>query len=162
LNNPTEFELRESIPHLAFEFYHFQLFARRDFQPFFLDRSCSQAFGYAFLIHLRTLLEFFYTTKGRPDDLLAADFRTVFQRFPEVQGPTDWNVKEVKDELGKRLAHLTAHRWRRKIRPEMDFYDRCVPAVSSLITVFRDALPPEFQARLNDEMSRLVYRFIKI
>ena len=88
------------------------------------------------------------------NDLLAADFTEVFRKFPTAQPPQDWNVGDVKTEVGKRLAHLTAHRWR-ETRPDMDFYDRCVPAVSSLISAFRDALPPELQSRLDDEIGKL-------
>ncbi len=114
--------------------------------------------GYAFLVHLRNLLDFFYVTEGREDDLLAADFTTVFKRFSPVDAPTTWDLTAIKTEVSKRLAHLTAHRWRESPAPSMDFYDTCVPTINGLITAFRDVLPVDLKADLDAAMSRFPTR----
>jgi hypothetical protein len=163
VKNPTNDDLKEAIPHLAFEFYHFQFYAhliqlRMDGRSPIVYQGLSQAVGYAFLIHLRALLDFFYRSTGQDDDdLLATDFR-ILPGFPTYANTLpDW-VREVKTELNKRLAHITSPRWKKRSR-DMHYYHQHVPEVTLLISSFRDALPSDLQDRLSAEMNVFASRY---
>lgn len=156
MKDPTSDDLKKSIPHLAFEFYHFQLYAhliqgRTEGRGPIVHRGLDQAVGYTFLMHLRALLDFFCSSKGQDDDLLATDFR-ILPGFPtSANTPPDW-VREVKTQLNKRLAHITSPRWKER-RPDMHYYHQHVPEIALLISTFRDALPSDLEAGLSREMN---------
>jgi hypothetical protein len=161
MKTPTEDDLKESIEHLAFEFYHFQFYARliqlqKEGRSPIVDTGLSQAVGYEFLIHLRALLYFFYCHKGRSDDLLATDFH-ILPGFPiSANTPPDW-VGNVRTQLNKRLAHITSPRWKEP-RPDMDYYHQHVPEICRLISSFQDTLPPEFRNTLGTQMDHFASR----
>jgi hypothetical protein len=156
LKNPTNDDLKGSIPHLAFEFYHFQFYAHLiqlqiDGRSPIVHEGLGQAVGYTFLMHLRALLDFFYCSTGHDDDLLATDFH-ILPGFPaSANTPPGW-VREVKTQLNKRLAHITSPRWK-GCSPDMHYYHQHVPEVTLLISSFRDALPSDLQNRLSAKMN---------
>jgi hypothetical protein len=152
MKTPTADDLRNSIPHLAFEFYHFQFFGRliqleADGARPFVHPGYRQAVVYAFLMHLRALLDFFYSTKGYDDDILAADFATL-PGFPLFGSePPPW-AEGLKTHLNKRLAHITSPRWKEDA-PDLRYYHQHFPEIECLISSFRNALPPELKAPLS-------------
>lgn len=89
-----------------FQFYTHLIQLQIDGRSPIVHQGLSQAVGYAFLMHLRALLDFFYGSTGQDDDLLVTDFR-ILPGFPtSADTPPDW-VREVKTQLNKRLAHIT-------------------------------------------------------
>jgi hypothetical protein len=161
LKNPTNHDLKESIPHLAFEFYHFQFYAhliqsQMDGRGPSVHAGLRQAVRYAFLMHLRALLDFFYCSAGQDDDLLATDFRIVPGFATSANTSPDW-VREVKTQLNKRLAHITSPRWKEQ-GPDMHYYHQHVPEVTVLISSFRDALPSDLQNMLSAKLNAFTSR----
>ncbi len=63
----------------------------------------------SFTVHARTLLDFFYGERRKPDDALAADFfdGNIWERSrPKLSG----RLGEVNRRVGKEIAHLTYYR----------------------------------------------------
>ena len=152
MKNATRADLEQSIPHLAFEFYHFQLYGRLieaqagGHSPV-SQRGLRQAVGYTFLVHLRALLDFFYRTTGKDDDdLLAADFSILPGFSMPVSSLPKW-LGEVKGHLNKRLAHITSPRWKGH-SPNMHYYHQHFPEITALIRSFEDSLPPDLRNEL--------------
>jgi hypothetical protein len=156
VTTPTEDDLNKAIPHLAFEFYHFRLYARLiqldiDGRSPIAHTGLKQAVGYEFLMHLRALVDFFYSIKGRDDDLLATDFRVFPEFLASANTPPEW-FADVKQQLNKRLAHITSPRWR-EAQPDMHYYHQHVSEIDCVIAAFHAALPPELQKRLTAGMN---------
>jgi hypothetical protein len=143
-------ELKDAVRHIAFETQHFRSYSkvRRDNPELSLSHpTASQAMGYALLLHLRVLIDFFYKPPA-DDDCHAASFRTVagFEyQFPaSIHTQTPHSI-EVSNALNKLLAHFTATRWE-KDRPPWKFYDEFAPAVEELIARFESALPDDLRS----------------
>ena len=79
MKTPNEADLWQSMQHVAFEFYHFELYGkliqRRISGNMTYHSGLYQSVGYEFLIHFRALLDFFFAVKGQDNDLLVSDFR---------------------------------------------------------------------------------------
>jgi hypothetical protein len=67
----------------------------------------------SFALHARSLVDFFFKDKGRPDDALAAHYFEPGAWKDLRPAPGPW-IREVKhpelDRVGKEIAHLTYHR----------------------------------------------------
>jgi hypothetical protein len=152
----TEIDLRLDVNHLAFEMFHFRLYAERypKYQTKAEHKVCFQAVIYSLLLHFRVLLHFFYGTPSK-DDCCAEHFRVLpgFElAFPaSIHARPLWE-EEVRIHLNKRLAHLTATRWTEN-PPPMDYFAARFDEVLYLIQRFETALPGEvgqqFAARMN-------------
>ena len=152
MRNPTPYDLHKSAEHIAFEFYHFEMYGnlirRRIAGEKFFHIAFYQAIGYQFLIHLRSLIDFFFLNGEKDDDLVASDFRILpgFDiLFPQLTTP-NW-VGGVKKELNKRLAHLTAERWTSP-SPSMFSYHRHLEEMCRAISLFRAALPADLRCQI--------------
>jgi hypothetical protein len=162
MKKPTEDDHKNSVEHVAFEFYHFQLYGyliqtQTDGRSPILPRGLAQAVGYEFLMHLRALVDFFYCNNGQDDDLLAADFCILpgFSRqfsLAPWNNPPEWS-QQVKVHLNKRLAHITSPRWKER-GPKMQYYHQHFPEIRDLISSFQAALPPELQDGLRAQMDQ--------
>jgi hypothetical protein len=152
MKNATKEDIEQSIQHVAFEFYHFEFCRRIVELAINGQRPVSppvlyQAIGYQFLIHFRSLLDFFYKESGEPDDLTANDFVLLPGFLASFGKPSDnrpaW-LQAVRTHLNKRLAHITSPRWK---EPAMDMngYFRFSADVRDLITKFKSSLPPDLQ-----------------
>lgn len=118
-------ELSLAAEHLAFDFFYFRLYKRlnKDIRLAFSLHGAHQAITYALLLHFRVLLDFFHMKPVKDDCCVIhfIDFIPEFKTsFGEVEEPL--TLKIVRDNLHKRLAHMTATRWR-EVRPEMDYYE---------------------------------------
>jgi len=136
-------ELHKALEHLAFDICHFRLYVERLKSGSKQDRADSQAMLYALLLHVRLLIDFFY---GKPthDDCCVCHFDLLDgfeQAFPaSLRKEPKWKA-DISGHLNKRLAHLTASRWR-ETRPAMDHYARHFGTILDLISRFEQALPP--------------------
>lgn len=139
-------ELEEAAKHLAFDVHHFRGYIRlhRDGRLWQYPPIIAQAVRYSLLLHLRVLLSFF-SGSPRNDDCSVIDF-TLFPgvatawRSGALTPPDD--AKKVALNLNKRLAHLTATRWRESA-PPLDFYEKYFSGVEALVERFQAALPDE-------------------
>ena len=163
----TEDAIKRSVEHVAFEFYHFQLYgdliqmriAGRGGPV--MAEALFQAVGYQYLMHQRALLDFFYSDTGQDDDLLASDF-CILNGFSVKLGSLPWEnpprwSRDVKVHLNKRLAHITSPRWKEPA-PAMNYYHQYFPEICNLISAFRSALPSEFATKLSERMDRWIRR----
>jgi hypothetical protein len=149
-------ELISAAYHLAFDVHHFRFYARlhKDSRLTTFGPAVHQAFLYSLLLHFRILLDFFYKPP-RFDDCGIDHFRAL----PEFAGafPPAIHVPigatEVSVNLNKRLAHLTATRWREP-QPDMSYYTDYFEGIEKLIVEFQSALPDDvrqiFDGRLQE------------
>src|SRR2546422_1698283 len=152
----TETDLRLAVYHLAFDMFHFRLYAESypKYQWKTEHKVCFQAMIYSLLLHFRVLLHFFYGTPWN-DDCCAEHFRVLpgFEvAFPPSMHARPLWEEEVRIHLSKRLAHFTATRWTEN-QPSMNYFAARFDEVLHLIQRFETALPGDvgqyFAARMN-------------
>jgi hypothetical protein len=153
----TSDELKKAVKEIAFDMQHFRCYVEMHRAGKLLrHRTISQAVVYSLLLHLRVLLAFFYGPVSR-DDVWVGDFGETFPsfqfKFQPIVVPAPDDARDVSFQLNKRLAHLTATRWRKKA-PSMDFYGKYFDGVEALIMRFQDALPDDVKAIWTVEMAR--------
>jgi hypothetical protein len=151
-----ETDLRLAVKHLAFDMFHFRLYAEGypKYQGKTEHNVCFQAMIYSLLLHFRVLLHFFYGTPGN-DDCCVEHFR-VLRGFevafpPSIHARPLWE-EEVRIHLNKRLAHFTATRWTENA-PPMNCYAARFDEVLHLIQRFETALPGEVGRHFAAEMN---------
>jgi len=149
-------ELRKSLDHLAFDVQHFRCYIdlRNNSRLGQLCPAARQAVVYSLLLHLRLLLDFFYGPP-RLDDCWVGHFRVLpgFSRvFPSKLSKGD-AARELSIHLHKRLAHLTATRWRKRA-PSMTYYEKYFQQIDELIDIFGKALPDDLRASFEVELKR--------
>jgi hypothetical protein len=100
---------------------------------------------YSLLLHLRVLVDFFFVAP-KSDDCRVGHFRSLpaFEAaFPgKITVPSQEEIEELRLNLNKRLAHLTATRWR-EARPPRDYYARYFDDIDALLALFEKALPDD-------------------
>lgn len=137
-------ELKLAAEHIAFEIHHFRCYSvlRRDKK---LEAACpaaTQAIGYAELLHLRVLIDFFFC-EPEHDDCHVVHFGALpgfTAAFPPTIHQRTARTDQVVKYLNKLLAHFTATRWEKQ-RPAWNFYEEFEPVIESVATRFEDALP---------------------
>jgi len=149
------FELHEAenvVRELAFEFFHFRLF--RSMIRIQLPQGQTQAVIYAFLLHLRIILNFFYM-RPTQDDIGIQHVEAVVPSFKHrMANPNPLSVHEaktLKDALNKKLVHLTGSRWRTK-RTDFDFYEHYLDQIEADIEAFENALPPDLRSTYDNSL----------
>ena len=146
----------KAVPHLAFDFFHFRFYSRRlkDGSVARCSPAVRQAVLYSLLLHFRVLWDFFYEKPGK-DDCGVDHFRVLPEfasAFPtKITKPA--KAETLSKNLNKRLAHMTATRWREP-QPDMSFYQRYFEDIERLITAFQDALPAELRRSLVERMQK--------
>jgi len=80
-------------------------------------RCCSQhihdAILESFLLHIRILIEFLYFDKSKSkydDDIVAQDYFDTPTKWHEILGKKSVEFQNTKDDLDKRLAHISLKR----------------------------------------------------
>jgi hypothetical protein len=143
-------ELIKGAENIAFEIFHFRSFAvlknSRELRT--ICPAATQAIGYALLLHLRVLMEFFYCEPEQHDDCRVVHFRVLpsfMTAFPPDIHERTSHTDEVTRYLNKRLAHFTATRWEEH-RPAWDYYDEYSPLIEKLATRFEGALQTDVKA----------------
>jgi hypothetical protein len=155
-------ELTKAAYHLAFDIHHFRFYARLHneggltaFGP-----AVHQAFLYSLLLHFRVLLDFFYKEPVQ-DDCWVGHFRVLpdFEAaFPPAIHTPPVGAREVSVNLNKRLAHMTATRWRDK-QPHMSYYTNYFEGIEQLIVAFRAALPDDVRQSLDGRLYEFEARY---
>ena len=111
----SEGELMKAVRHQAFETWMFRCLTRirRDGLPI-PDGTARQALGYALLIHIRVLADFFYSRSSSFDDCHIHHFNAI-PNFETVLPPTRYaptaEITKLGRALDKMLAHFTSARW---------------------------------------------------
>ncbi len=93
----------------------------------------------AFGIHIRALLDFFYT-KGRDDDVVAVHFfssPSVWENARPPKGKED--LKKIKDRVNKEIAHLTYAR--QKARSKLWLFREIQNDLDKIIEAFLSLVP---------------------
>jgi len=137
-------QLKKAVEHLAFEVQHFRCYARlhRENRLGASTPTVAQAVRYSLLLHFRLLLDFFYG-RAQSDDCSVDHFKAL-PGFAAAFGskPEPKDVATVREDLNKRLAHLTATRWEKKA-PPMDYYEKHFDRIENLMVRFQAALPDD-------------------
>ncbi len=141
-------ELLQAAEQTAFEIQHFRCYSALKSNDD-LSAFCpagTQAVGYALLLHLRILIEFFFC-EPEQDDCHVVHFRVIAgftDAFPPAIHERTTRTDEVVKYLNKLLAHFSAARWEVH-RPAWDYYDEYSPTIEALAAQFERALPAEFK-----------------
>jgi hypothetical protein len=143
-------ELMNAAEHIAFEIHHFQTYAvlKNNQELAAFCPAASQAVGYALLVHLRVLIEFFFCDAEFQDDCHVDHFRCLVgftAAFPPSIHQRTQRTNDVAKYLNKLLAHFTATRWERQ-RPAWDYYAEYSPVVTELVARFEAALQGDIKA----------------
>jgi hypothetical protein len=141
-------ELMQAAEHIAFEIQHFRCYSvlKRSNDLSALCPAAAQAVGYALLLHLRVLIEFFFCDPEQ-DDCHVVHFRVIAgfaDAFPLAIHERAKHTNEVVKYLNKFLAHFSAIRWEAH-RPAWDYYDEYSPTIEALAARFECALSGEFK-----------------
>jgi len=133
----------KAAKHIAFEMQHFRTYAvlKNNNELRTVSPAASQAVGYTLLLHLRVLMDFFFS-EAEQDDFHVDHFRSqpgFTAAFPPSIHERTQHTAEVSRYLNKLLAHFTAIRWEEK-RPAWDYYDEYAPVIADLTTRFAAAL----------------------
>jgi hypothetical protein len=155
-------ELIKAAYHLAFDIHHFRFYVRlfKDGRFFSFGPAVQQAVLYSLLLHFRVLLDFFYK-KPVHDDCWVGHFRALadFDRaFPPTMHVPPTGATKVSVNLNKRLAHMTATRWREN-PPAMDFYANYFDDIEKLIVAFQAALPDDVRQSLDARLHEFEIRY---
>jgi hypothetical protein len=114
-------ELRQASNHLYYEVRMLEHMSTGIHSGIAGNSAINNAFIESFVIHARILLDFFYPSKPRPDDVIVTDFfqhpKTWEKARPEKTGILDTIHKRV----GKEAAHLTYAR--QKVSEEQKRWD---------------------------------------
>jgi hypothetical protein len=154
-------DLAKAVPHLAFDFFHFTFYSRRlkDGSLARCRPAVRQAVLYSLLLHFRVLWDFLYEPPIM-DDCTVAHFRILPKfaaAFPtKITKPA--GAETLSKNLNKRLAHLTATRWREP-QPDMSFYERYFDGIETQMAAFKEALPAELQNSLLENMQGFERRY---
>jgi hypothetical protein len=145
----TPDELAKAAEHIAFEIRHFRCYAelKDDHRLSEICPAATQAVGYALLMHLRVLIEFFFC-EPEQDDCHVVHFRELpgfTKGFPPSIHEQTSRTDEVARHLNKLMAHFTATRWEKR-RPPWDYYDEYAPAIRDLASRFESALTGNVRA----------------
>jgi hypothetical protein len=148
-------QLKKALKEFAFDVQHFRCYVQMhrngtlDGHP-----TTGQAVRYALLLHMRVLLDFFYGPT-REDGVGVGHFRRTLPefgaKFPKIKTPKPRDAEEVRLNLHKRLAHLTAARWEKR-PPNMEYYSKHFDGIETLIVLFQDALPAALRTAFVDSM----------
>jgi hypothetical protein len=139
-------ELIKAAEHIAFEIQHFRSYTVLHNNPHLrtICPAASQAVGYALLLHLRVLMEFFFC-EPEQDDCHVVHFRALrgfMAAFPPDIHERTKHTDEVAKYLNKLLAHFTANRWEEH-RPAWNYYEEYSPVILDLAKKFETALHGE-------------------
>ncbi len=139
----TNEELRKARIHISYELRAldaaFRLMLKPGVQHTFEE---SRLLLEAFLIHVRTLVDFFYVDSTNKDDMIAQDF---------LPSSTDWaakrptfpvNLKELRTAINKLLAHLSYSR-RKYAEEEWQWKIILRSHLLETAKTFKDCLPDE-------------------
>ena len=142
-------ELENAVEHLAFEMQHFRSYGKlyNNVKLTAFSKTASQAIRYSLLVHLRVLVDFFYSEPTQ-DDCHIEHFNVLpgFEAaFPAILHSRTQDTSDMSVHLNKLLAHMTATRWENR-RPAMDYYDKYSLTIDGLITKFEAALPTTLKA----------------
>jgi hypothetical protein len=148
-------QLKEALKEFAFDVQHFRCYVKMhrngtlDGHP-----TAEQAVRYALLLHMRVLLDFFYGPTSE-DGVGVGHFRQTLPefgaKFPKIKTPKPRDAAEVRVNLHKRLAHLTASRWEKR-SPHMEYYSKHFDDMEALVVSFQDALPATLRTIFLDSM----------
>ena len=140
----TDDELKRDAEHLDYEVWMLMESTERlrGDKPLPSDPVARKALLEAWLIHLRLLLEFFRTTKSKPDDLRAVDYFDGHTDKPKIEqlAPVkdSWENRRAQ-EINKALAHIVQDR--AKLNTDWNEWD--LKLVTSRLTTFFDLLPAD-------------------
>ncbi len=95
-----------------------------------------------FLLHLRSVRDFFYADKPRKDDVIAEDFFSDPNRCQSARPPLSPIVRNNKTRIDRALAHLSYTRLKYKGRSKGWNIGGMVRGMERTIDSFIRALPP--------------------
>lgn len=146
-------DLRPTLDNLAFEFYHLRLY-RQLLRRGIENQAYRQATLYALLVHARIIRDFFYAAP-KFEDVAFDHFSCHFKEGVETERALDAShAKQMKDQLDKRLAHLTSARWRNGPPPSFDLYEFALDGLEADMRMFENALSPELKHVLDAAMAQ--------
>lgn len=155
-------ELVKAAYHLAFDIHHFRFYARllKEGRITAFGPAVHQAFLYSLLLHFRVLLDFFYREPVH-DDCWVGHFKALPEfaaAFPSAIHAPPVGAREVSVNLNKRLAHMTATRWRER-PPDMSYYTNYFEGIEKLIVAFQAALPNDVRQSLDNRLHEFETRY---
>jgi hypothetical protein len=92
-----------SAEHLLYELQLF-VWAGRELGRREVQGPLRSALIESFVIHLRNLVDFFFTARGHDDDVVAADF------YPDWNKAISARLKDARERANRELSHLTLGR----------------------------------------------------
>ena len=149
--NPTKIstaKLKTSSEHVFYEIWMFLAIIKKlavmPKEPKCI--FCKNVYLESFVIHLRNLLNFFYTSSNnrKKDDILAEDFLKDVKKFKKER--TSYSqMSYTKTRIDKQAAHLTYHRSRYNKRTKLWQFAKLHSQLYPIIVAFYECLPNSFR-----------------
>jgi hypothetical protein len=138
--------LRDVSQHLYYEYSTFRTLSQALRNPLFHKGAVKNALLESFAIHARVLLFFLFADNPQKDDVIAEDFLTNPEQWPQIRGEMPDALKLVKQRVGKEIAHLTYARL--DVTPDTKGWKflAIADAVKQLVDTFITRVPPEHLA----------------
>lgn len=108
--NRTLHQLQQASEHLYYEFWMFSSLANGLSLNLIGDGPIGNAMLESFVIHLRSVIDFLYLERPKPDDVIAVDFFDESGQWEKIRPNLSPILDNVKHRVGKEIAHLTYQR----------------------------------------------------
>lgn len=140
----TPGELIMASEHLEYEIWMFDVLVNGLVSGLTSSGVLHNALLESFVIHVRLLTNFFYSSKQREDDVLAEDFFSSPEVWRNSRPPETTVLQKARNRAGKEVAHLT---YARQLLTQDEKQWAFKPIHQDLLIVIREFLnkvPKEF------------------
>ena len=137
----TKKQLKAMSKHLAYEVQMLAWLERT--LPATDDDLLNNALLESFVMHTRVLLDFFFLSTTRDSDIVASDYFESVERWETVRGELPSELANVRQRVGKEMAHLTLERLDVTSDKKPWNFAAIAGAIGSVLERFASAVDPE-------------------
>lgn len=139
--NRTEAELKGASDHLHYEFWMLMSVAQALASGIAANGWLINALLESFVIHFRTLIDFFYIEKPHKDDVIAADFFVEKDAWEKIRPRVSDDLSRSRARVHKETAHLTYARLHVTPKAKKWKYVEIANNVRSIMNLFYQKAP---------------------
>jgi len=100
----------------------------------------------SFIIHVRALLDFFYTDVPKSDDIVAIDYFSDKERWITIRPELSRTLRIARKRAGKEVAHLTYARLKTSPENKIWAFMDIAKEIQAVVSLFVDHVPKSLLA----------------